>query len=109
MSGKVLYDGGEGPKTQSIEAVKNLIEYLTGAKCQELPTIFKLSHGWQLTRSSKGDCYYMSSKEACSCPGFFYRRTCRHVKALRDEEQPKAEQLSESQAFARRIVEAMES
>ena len=107
--GQIIFDGGI--KTQSIDAVKGLIEYLTGAKCQELPAVVRLANGWQLTRSSKGDCYYMTSPKECSCPGFCYRRTCRHIEALRDEEQkqPKAEHLSESQIFARRIVEAMES
>jgi len=38
----------------------------------------------QLTKSSKGDCYYVSSKNECSCPGFHYRRTCKHVKAFRE-------------------------
>jgi hypothetical protein len=91
--GKVIFDGGI--KTQTCDAVKCLIEFTTGAKCGELPAIFKLSHGWQLTRSSKGDCYYVSSKEACSCAGFYYRRSCRHVKALRDAQEDKGVLLVE--------------
>jgi len=108
--GKVLFDG-VGPKTQSVESVKVMLEYLKGEQLRELPSVVRLANGWQLTRSSKGDCYYMTSPKECSCPGFCYRRACRHVEALRDEEQkqPKAEHLSESQIFARRIVEAMES
>jgi len=79
---KFTIEGGEGPKTQSIEAVKSLIEFVTGAKCQDLLAVVKLANGWQLTRSSKGDCYYVTSPKECSCPGFHYRRTCRHVAAL---------------------------
>jgi hypothetical protein len=132
--GKVIFDGGI--KTQSVEAVKGLIEYLTGAKCQKLPAVVRLANGRQLTRSGKGDAYYVTSPRECSCPGFFYRRSCRHVKALRDQGEPKgvllldayafdvkpgeieywqkkeqqqAETLSPTQIFARDIVAAMES
>jgi len=110
--GKVLFDG-VGPKTQSVESVKVMLEYLKGEQLRELPAVVRLANGWQLTRSSKGDAYYMTSPRECSCPGFCYRRTCQHVKSLRGagEQQPqkKDEQLSESQIFARNIVAAMES
>ena len=92
--GKILFDGGI--KTQTIEAVKGMIEYLTGEQVRELPAVVRLANGWQLTRSSKGDCYYMTSPQECSCPGFCYRRTCRHVKSLRDagEQQPQKRELT---------------
>jgi hypothetical protein len=134
--GKVLFDGGI--KSQPVDAVKGMIEFLTGEQLRELPAVVRLANGWQLTRSSKGDAYYMTSPKECSCPGFYYRHSCRHVKALREavvkeriidlhdtmpgevryweekerkkEQQPKPEeQLSPTQIFARNIVAAMES
>jgi hypothetical protein len=141
--GRIIFDGGI--KTQSIDAVKGMIEFLTGEQVRELPAVVRLANGWHLTRSSKGDAYYMTSPRECSCPGYYYRRTCQHVKSLLDAEEAKGvllldahaweptsgeienqemkalkkaqeqqqphkeEQLSESQAFARRIVEAMEA
>ena len=112
MAGKVIFDG-IGPKTQSVESIKAMLEFLTGEEIRELPAVVRLANGWQLTRSSKGDCYYVTSPKECSCPGFCYRRSCRHIEALRDAEQQqpqkKEEQLSESQIFARNIVAAMEA
>ena len=100
----------DAPKTQSIEAVKSLIEYFDGSPCARLPAKVQLSGGWILVLSSKKDQYYVTSRDACSCPSFVYRRRCRHVQALRDQEGQKEEQeLSPTQIFARDIVVAMES
>jgi len=89
MSGKVLFDGAE-PKTQSFESVKAMLEFLTGEQVRELPAVVRLANGWQLIRSSKGDAYYMTSLRECSRPGYHYRRTCRHVKSLRDKEEARS-------------------
>ena len=108
MSGKVLFDGGI--KSQPVDAVKSMIEFFDGEPCARLPAKVQLAGGWMLVLSSKKDQYYLSSKSECSCPGFYYRRTCRHVAALRDAEGQKEEQeLSPTQIFARDIVAAMES
>ena len=122
-------------QTQSPDAVRNMIEYFDGSPCERMPAKVQLANGWQLALSSKRDCYYVSSKNECSCPGFHYHRTCRHVKALREtvvkehvidlhdtrpgeveywqqkeQQQPqKEEQLSATQVFARNIVAAMEA
>jgi hypothetical protein len=82
MNGKNLLEGRIGATTQESSAVKTLIEYATGKTCEELPAIFKLADGAQLTRSSKGDVFYYTSEKVCTCPGFCYRRSCKHVKAL---------------------------
>jgi hypothetical protein len=100
-----------------------------------LPAKVQLANGWQLTKSSKGDCYYVTSARECSCPGFHYRRTCRHVASLasqkesqgvllidpcafnttegeveywREKEQQQTEKLSPGQQLARNI-QAMEA
>jgi len=131
---KILFDGGI--KSQPIDAVKSMIEYFDGEPCSKLPAVVKLANGWQLTKSGKGDCYYVTSPRECSCPGFHYRRTCRHVESLasqkesqgvllidacafnttegeveywQQKEQQQIEKLSPTQVFARDIVEAMES
>jgi hypothetical protein len=83
MSERILYDGGI--KSQPIDAVKTMIEFFDGEPCEKKPRIVILANGWQLTKSSKGDCYYVTSARECSCPGFFYRQSCKHVKALLKE------------------------
>jgi hypothetical protein len=71
------------PLTQSAKAVKQLIEFVTGKPCEELPANFALANGAQLTKSSKGDVFYMTTPGGCSCPGFTYRGSCKHVTALK--------------------------
>jgi hypothetical protein len=72
------------PLTQSVvESVKELIEYLTGKPCEELPATFALANGTRLTKSSKGDCFYMTTPTNCSCPARTYHpdQPCKHMKA----------------------------
>jgi hypothetical protein len=71
------------PLTQRAEAVKQLIEFVAGKPCEELPANFALSNGAQLTKSSKGDVFYVTTPAACSCPGFTYRGSCKHMTALK--------------------------
>jgi hypothetical protein len=71
------------PLTQSVEAVKQLIEFVTCKPCNEPPATFALANGAQLTKSSKGDVFYVTTPTACSCPGFSYRGSCKHVTALK--------------------------
>jgi hypothetical protein len=82
MLNNILFEG-KSPLTQSAEAVKALIEFVTGKPCEELPANFALSNGAQLTKSSKGDVFYVTTPTACSCPGFTYRGSCKHVTTLR--------------------------
>lgn len=67
--------------SQKVESVVELLNFL-GKPIDPLPEIVKLADGAQLTKSGKGDCYYHTSPEGCTCPGFYYRHTCKHVKAL---------------------------
>jgi hypothetical protein len=90
MNGKTVLEP-KLPATQTAESVKHLIEFVSGNPCQELPAVFKLTNGVQLTRSSKGDAYYVTSKQGCTCSGYTYRRTCRHVTALEDGKPSQAE------------------
>ncbi len=76
---KVLLDKIE-PVTQSVQAVVELLTFL--GMPSELPAVLKLGYGAQLTKSSKGDCYYYTSPKGCSCPGYFYRHSCKHVNTL---------------------------
>lgn len=111
MSGRVLFDG-VGPKSQPIDAVKAMIEFFDGKACERLPGKVQLANGWQLTKSSKGDCYYTTSREACSCKGFQYRCRCKHIASLAGLEGKKAlpeQELSPTQRFAADIVRAMEA
>lgn len=67
--------------TQSVEAIVELLKYL-GQPVEPLPEIVRLTDGAQLTKSSKGDCYYYTSTEGCTCPGYTYRHICKHIKEL---------------------------
>lgn len=69
------------PITQSTAAVIELLNCL-GKSADPLPDKVELTGGAQLTRSSKGDVYYFTSEKACTCTGFYYRKTCKHIKAL---------------------------
>jgi hypothetical protein len=96
MMNKNLYEG-KSPLTQSAEAVKQLIEFATGKPCNELPAAFALADGAQLTKSSKGDVFYVTTPKACSCPGFTYRSSCKHMTALRS-----GDSRSQAQAYQAR-------
>ena len=80
--GKVIFDGGI--KTQSVESVKVMLEFLTGEQVRELPAVVRLANGVRLTKSSKGDCFYMTTPTNCSCPARTYHtgHECKHMKAL---------------------------
>lgn len=69
------------PVTQSAQAIAEMLKYL-GMSADPLPEKLDLADGVQLIKSSKGDCYYHTSPKGCSCPGYTYRRTCKHMKAL---------------------------
>jgi len=68
MPRRTIFEG-QDLKTQRGEAVQALIEFLSGSPCQELPAVVRLANGWQLTKSSKGDAYHMTSQRK-SFPGF---------------------------------------
>jgi len=80
--GKILFDGGI--KTQSVESVKAMLEFLNGEQVRELPAVVRMANGTRLTKSSKGDCFYMTTSKACSCPANTYHpgQSCKHMKAL---------------------------
>jgi hypothetical protein len=103
------------PITQSVNSVVELLNFL-GRPSNPLPESVELADGLQLTKSSKCDVYYCTAQEFCTCPGFHYRRTCKHVKALaciRPHGQSMAKVLEEQDrnlsrmpASYRRIVKA---
>jgi hypothetical protein len=100
MLNNILFEG-KSPLTQSAEAVKALIEFVTTEPCEELPANFALSNGAQLTKSCKGDVFYMTTLTACSCPGFTYRGSCKHVTTLRSGNSVDGSR-SQSQAYQAR-------
>jgi hypothetical protein len=82
--GKVLFDGGI--KSQPAASVKSMIEFFDGKACERLPKKIMMADGWWLVLSSKKNEYHLTSRDACSCKGFQYRRTCRHITELREKE-----------------------
>ena len=79
MSGTIIFDG-EGPKTQSIDAVKALIAYHHHSQePAEMPDFYRLSRDMVLALSGKRDAYYVVTNKACSCPSFTHRGgPCKH-------------------------------
>ena len=93
------------PVTQESQAVKTLIEFVTGKPCEELPEVFKLANGVQLTRSSKGDAYYVTSAQGCTCRGYVYRHRCKHMAALEEDTPAKtAAQIYQEKQRARKAL-----
>ena len=91
--------------TQTAESVKQLIEFVSGKPCQELPEVFKLANGVQLTRSSKGDAYYVTSAQGCTCRGYVYRHRCKHMAALEEDTPAKtAAQIYQEKQRARKAL-----
>jgi len=80
--GRIIFDGDI--KTQSIAAVKGMIEFLTSEPVRELPAVVRLANSTRLTKSGKGDCFYMTTSTNCSCPARTYHpgHECKHMKAL---------------------------
>jgi hypothetical protein len=68
-------------ESQTVDSVIQMLKGL-GRQFDPLPEFVKLADGAQLTKSSKGDCYYHTSPEGCTCPGFYYHHSCKHMKAL---------------------------
>jgi hypothetical protein len=95
------------PLTQESKALKALIEFVTGKPCEKMPTTFSLANGSQLTKSSKGDVYYMTTLTACSCPGFTYHRNCKHVKSLQSRNTVEASR-TQAKAYQARQKELRE-
>jgi len=83
MSGKTIL-AIACPLTQEAAAVKQLIKFVTGKTCKELPATFALAKGVQLTKSKKGEVFYVTTPTACSCPARTYHpgQACKHMKAL---------------------------
>lgn len=82
--------------SQKVESVVELLNFL-GKPIDPLPQIVKLADGAQLTKSSKADCYYYTSATECTCPGFYYRHACKHVKALASKSaKPSGQTLAET-------------
>ena len=81
MSGRTLFDGAS-PKTQSVEAVKQLITYQQhhGQVPAEIPAFYRLSAELVLVLSNKKDAYYVTTPKACSCPAATYHpgKSCKH-------------------------------
>jgi hypothetical protein len=77
-----LLDNLAYPKTQSVEAVTTLAKFLN-IRTDKLDHI-DLANDARLVLSSKGDCYYYTEINRCTCPGHVFNHTCKHRKALAD-------------------------
>jgi len=79
----------ESPKTQSIDSVKSLLAFI-GRASDPLPSSVELAGGARLTKSNKGDCFYVTTPTVCSCPAAAYNpgQVCKHRKALQDGATP---------------------
>ncbi len=80
MSGKILLEPS-CPVTQTAEAVKQLIEFVTHKPCEELPESFSMP-SMVLVLSNKKDVYYVVTEKDCSCPARTYNpgKHCKHMR-----------------------------
>jgi hypothetical protein len=87
MSSKVVYES-ESPKTQSIEAVKALMDW-RNIVANSLPAEVNLG-STVLVLSQKKDAYYTVTAKGCSCPAATYRpgEPCKHRARLFPDGQP---------------------
>ncbi|TFH52115.1 MAG: hypothetical protein E4G89_01710 [Methanothrix sp.] len=87
QSTKNLLEGRNGPITQSVGAVKNLLAFV-GRSADPLPTDVSLDNGrLVLVLSNKRDTYYTLTARACSCPGNQFRHNCKHIRKYFPQEQ----------------------
>jgi hypothetical protein len=103
MDGKIIVEVSS-PTTQSIESGKALAKFL--GFCEEVPEKIPLANGSQLTLSSKKDCYYVTSRDGCSCPAGQYNRICKHRREQQAAKAKNAEPTDDFYARARRNSEA---
>ena len=69
------------PVTQTREAVQQLIAYFNHSQQpKEMPSFYRLSGDLVLVQSNKGDVYYVTSPQSCSCPAATYHpgQSCKH-------------------------------
>jgi hypothetical protein len=80
MSGKTIVQM-ESPKTQSIAAIKALLQW-KGRASDPLPSFVELGKGesWViLVLNGKRDAFYTATAKACSCPAAVYHHgPCKH-------------------------------
>jgi len=80
---KNILEGRTGPITQSIAAIKALLQYKKIAS-DPLPADVSLDNGrLVLVLSNKKDVYYTVTPTACSCPAATYHpgQRCKHQRA----------------------------
>jgi len=80
---KNILEGRTGPITQSIAAIKALLQYKKIAS-DPLPADVSLDNGrLVLVLSNKKDVYYTVTPTACSCPSATYHpgQPCKHQRA----------------------------
>jgi hypothetical protein len=82
MSGKNLLEGRTAPVTQSIDAIKALLQW-KGRSSDPLPQFVELGKEESrlvLVLSNKRDAYYCTTPRACSCPAHTWHpgQPCKH-------------------------------
>ena len=88
LSGKNLLEGRTGPITQSVDAVKSLLQWKKIAS-DPLPADVSLDNGrLVLVLSNKKDVFYTVTATKCSCPSAAYRGgRCKHMRHYFPQEQ----------------------
>jgi len=88
MSGKNILEGRTGPITQSVDAVKSLLQWKKIAS-DPLPADVSLDNGrLVLVLSNKKDVFYTVTATKCSCPSAAYRGgRCKHMRHYFPQEQ----------------------
>ena len=80
---KVILEGHNDPVTQSVAAIKALLQYKK-ISTDPLPADLSLDNGrLVLVLSNKKDAYYTVTATICSCPAAVYHpgQPCKHIRA----------------------------
>jgi len=86
MAGKFIAENNS-PVTQSNEAVKALLTF-QGKDTTEMAAFYRMAANLVLVRSNKGDVYYVTTPQNCSCPSQSYREgRCKHMRRYFPQEQ----------------------
>ncbi len=79
MAAKILSQENS-PATQTVEVVRALITYQQKKAPAKMPEFYRLSGSIVLVKNNKGDAYYTTLPDDCSCPAksFNTRKLCKH-------------------------------
>lgn len=73
----------------ALERVTSIV-YDTGQEAKMVKKVVAISKSWQVKSDSRKGGFYTvdlhNGHYSCSCPGFVYRKSCRHINGIKQKE-----------------------